>query len=336
MTDPSVLYDRLREETDTVLIGNEDVLRHITIAMLTRGHVLLEGVPGVAKTTIATLVANATDLQHSRVQMTPDLLPADITGTTVYHQRNGEFELQKGPVFTNLVIADEINRAPPKTQSALLEAMQEEQVSIEGSTLELPTPFTVVATMNPLEMEGTFRLPEAQRDRFQMKLVTDIPDSEEERAILDRFDADPELDADAISQVISRDELLRARTVVPETHIEDSVKEYILSIVDATRDHRNVVHGASPRATIALQNTAKAAARLDGREYVIPDDVKEMALPVLRHRLILNSDAELSQIGPDAVLEEILQSITPPGADADHGAGPEPAVGDGGTTGEFE
>ncbi len=154
MTDPSVLYDRLKEETETVLIGNEEVLRHITVAMLTRGHVLLEGVPGVAKTTIATLVANATDLQHSRVQMTPDLLPADITGTTVYHQRNGEFELQKGPVFTNLVIADEINRAPPKTQSALLEAMQEGQVSIEGSTLELPTPFTVVATMNLLRWKG--------------------------------------------------------------------------------------------------------------------------------------------------------------------------------------
>jgi len=336
MTDPSVLYDRLREEADTVLIGNEEILRHITVAMLTRGHVLLEGVPGVAKTTIATLVANATDLQHNRVQMTPDLLPADITGTTVYHQQNGEFELQKGPVFTNLIIADEINRAPPKTQSALLEAMQEGQVSIEGSTLELPTPFTVVATMNPLEMEGTFKLPEAQRDRFQMKLVTEIPDSEDERAILDRFDANPTLDADSISQVISRDELLDARTVVPETHIEDSVKEYILSIVGATRDHRNVTHGASPRATIALQNTAKAVARLNGREYVIPDDVKEMALPVLRHRLIMNSDAELSQITSEAVIEEILQSITPPGSDTDHSGGVEPAVGDGGTKPEFE
>ncbi|MDS0221645.1 MoxR family ATPase [Haloarcula sp. S1AR25-5A] len=336
MTDPSVLYDRLKQETDTVLIGNEEILRHITVAMLTRGHVLLEGVPGVAKTTIATLVANATDLQHSRVQMTPDLLPADITGTTVYHQRNGEFELQKGPVFTNLVIADEINRAPPKTQSALLEAMQEGQVSIEGSTLKLPTPFTVVATMNPLEMEGTFKLPEAQRDRFQMKLVTEIPDADEERAILDRFDSNPTLDADAISQVISRDELLRARNEIPETHIEDSVKEYILSIIAATRDHRNVVHGASPRAAIALQNTSKAVARLNGREYVIPDDVKEMALPVLRHRLILNSDAELSQINSEAVIEEILQSITPPGSDTDHSASVEPAVGDGGTTGEFE
>ncbi|MDT3435456.1 MoxR family ATPase [Haloarcula sp. 1CSR25-25] len=336
MTDPSVLYDRLKEEADTVLIGNEEVLRHITIAILTRGHVLLEGVPGVAKTTIATLVANATNLEHSRIQMTPDLLPADITGTTVYHQQNGEFELQKGPVFTNLVVADEINRAPPKTQSALLEAMQEGQVSIEGSTLELPTPFTVVATMNPLEMEGTFKLPEAQRDRFQMKLVAEIPDTNEERAILDRFDANPTLDADAISQVLSRDELLNARTVIPETHIEDSVKEYILSIVDATRDHRNVTHGASPRATIALQNTAKAAARLNGREYVIPDDVKEMALPVLRHRLIMNSDAELSQISSEAVIEEILQSITPPGSDTDHSAGVEPAVGDGGTKREFE
>ncbi len=185
-------------------------------------------------------------------------------------------------------------------------------------------------------MEGTFKLPEAQRDRFQMKLVTEIPNSEEERAILDRFDANPTLDADSISQVISRSELLDARSVIPETHIEDSIKEYILAIVGATRDHRNVVHGASPRATIALQNTAKAVARLNGREYVIPDDVKEMALPVLRHRLIMNSDAELSQISAETVIEEILQSITPPGSDTDHSTGVETAVGDGGTKREFE
>ncbi|WP_423998636.1 AAA family ATPase [Haloarcula salina] len=332
MTDPSALYDRLEAEAGTVLIGNEEVLRHITVAMLTRGHVLLEGVPGVAKTTIATLVANATDLNYSRIQMTPDLLPADITGTTVYHQQSGEFELQKGPVFTNLVIADEINRAPPKTQSALLEAMQERQVSIEGSTLSLPTPFTVVATMNPLEMEGTFELPEAQRDRFQMKLVSEIPDEDEERAILDRFDADPTLDSGDISQVVTRNELLQARSVVPETYIDDSIKEYILSIVRGSRDHRNVAHGASPRATLALQNTAKALARIEGRDYVIPDDVKGVAVPVLRHRLILNSDAELSRIDTAAVIDEILSSITPPGTGSDRRPpGAEAAVGDGGS-----
>lgn len=331
MTNPSDLYSRLKEETGTVLIGNEETLRHITVAILTRGHVLLEGVPGVAKTTIATLVANATDLDHSRVQMTPDMLPADITGTTVYHQREGEFELQKGPVFTNLVIADEINRAPPKTQSALLEAMQEGRVSIEGSTLELPSPFIVVATMNPIEMEGTFELPEAQRDRFQMKLVTEIPDSGDERAILDRFDANPTLDASEVSPVFSRDELLSAREVIPETHIEDSVKDYILSIVQASREHRNVIHGGSPRATIALQNTAKAMARLEGRSYVIPDDIKKMAVPVLRHRLILSSDAELSQVSAETVIEEILQSLTPPGTESDLSASPETVVGDGGS-----
>jgi len=332
MTSPSALYDRLQSEASTVLIGNEEVLRHITVAMLTRGHVLLEGVPGVAKTTIATLVANATDLSYSRIQMTPDLLPADITGTTVYHQQSGEFELQKGPVFTNLVIADEINRAPPKTQSALLEAMQERQVSIEGSTLSLPTPFTVVATMNPLEMEGTFELPEAQRDRFQMKLVSELPDEDEERAILDRFDADPTLDSSDISQVVTRNELLQARSAVPETYIDDSIKEYILSVVRKSREHRNVAHGASPRATLALQNAAKALARIESRDYVIPDDVKGVAVPVLRHRLILNSDAELSQIGTSAVVDEILSSVTPPGTSSDRRpGGAETAVGDGGS-----
>lgn len=329
MTDPADLYESLQTEVGTVLVGNEDTLKHLTIALLTDGHVLLEGVPGVAKTTIATLFSKASGLGHSRIQMTPDLLPADITGTTVYRESTGEFETQKGPIFVNLVIADEINRAPPKTQSALLEAMQERQVSIEGSTLQLPDPFIVVATMNPIEMEGTFALPEAQRDRFQMKLLTEIPDNEEERAILDRFDQSPDLGADNISQTISKSEIQEARQAVIETHIADRVKDYIVNLVTATREHPDVGHGASPRAAIALQNTAKGHAQIAGRDYVIPDDIKSMVEPVLRHRLILNTDAEISDVEPVDIIDDVCQQVSTPSTQAET-TETSPAVSDGG------
>ncbi len=312
MTDPSALYEQIRSEMSSVLIGNEDVLECITISLLTRGHVLLEGVPGTAKTTMANLFAEVSGLNYSRIQMTPDILPADITGTRVYRENTGEFELQRGPVFANVVVADEINRATAKTQSALLEAMQEDTVTIEGETLDLPIPFLVIATQNPIEMEGTFELPEAQRDRFQFKLTVDIPDREEESELLSRFDRDPTLDSSSVEQVVSTEEIITARETVDDVYVDEQVREYIIDLVAESRAHPDVEHGGSPRASLALLNAAKARAAIHGREYVIPDDVKAVAAPVLVHRLVLNADAELSDVSPETIVKEIVGDIEPP------------------------
>ena len=320
--DPRAIYDAVREEAGRVLVGNESAIEHLTIALLTRGHVLLEGVPGVAKTTIANLFARASGLGYRRIQMTPDILPADITGTQIYRQNTGEFELQRGPIFTNLVVADEINRATPKTQSALLEAMQERHVTIEGETLALPEPFMVVATQNPIEMEGVFELPEAQRDRFQFKLTIDLPTRVDEREILDRFDADPDLEPQIVEQVVDVANLLAARAAVLDVHVAPAVKEYVLDVVEATRTHPDVTHGGSPRATLAFLDGAKARAAIHGRRYVIPDDVKTLAVSVLVHRLVLSTDAELGDVSASSIVQELVQSIEPPGVDVTPGVDP--------------
>jgi len=330
MTEPSALYEAVEAEVGTVLIGKEAVVEQLTISLLTRGHILLEGVPGVAKTTVANLFARATGLEYNRIQMTPDILPADITGTYIYREQTGEFELRKGPIFANLVVADEINRATPKTQSALLEAMQERTVTVEGETLELREPFMVIATQNPIEMEGTFELPEAQRDRFQLKLTVDVPSRDEEGELLDRFNDDPELSPDATEQVVSTEELLAARDIVEDVYVDATIREYILDLVEATRDSPDLEYGASPRATIAFLNTAKARAAIQGREYVIPDDVKSLAKPILTHRLVLSTDAELSDLSASDVVATVLETIEPPGRDLVEEAA-QPAIGDGGT-----
>lgn len=317
MTSPAAIHDQIVDEVDTVLLGNEEIIEGVTISLLTQGHVLLEGVPGVAKTTIANLFARAAGIESTRIQMTPDLLPADITGTHIYREPTGEFELQKGPIFSNLVIADEINRATPKTQSALLEAMEEQNVTIEGDTLPLPTPFMVVATQNPIEMEGTYQLPEAQRDRFQLKLTVNLPDEETELALIDRFDSQPDLNPSQISQAITPENLTTARTAVAQTYIAEEAKHYLRDVIAATRTHNAIDHGGSPRATIALLKTSKARAAIHGRDYVIPDDIKQLAMPVLRHRLVLSSESELSDQTPDSIIDEILNSVTPPGSDSD-------------------
>lgn len=312
MTDPADLHETIQAEASSVLIGNEEILEGITISALTGGHILLEGVPGVAKTTIANLFARTSGLEYNRIQMTPDILPADITGTHIYREQTGEFQLQRGPVFANLVVADEINRATPKTQSALLEAMQEKTVTIEGETLSLPNPFMVIATQNPIEMEGTFDLPEAQRDRFQLKLTVDLPNRENERELLDRFNDRPDLGPSTVEQVISPAALAEARDVVADVHVADPVREYILDIIAATRESADLEYGASPRGTLAFLNTAKARAAIHDREYVIPDDVKALALPILRHRVVLSTEAELGGESVDEVVEALVESVATP------------------------
>ena len=314
MTSPADIFDLLQAEAKTVLIGNEDILEHILIATVTKGHVLLEGPPGVAKTTIARLYASLTDLEYSRIQLMPDLLPSDVTGTQIYREETGEFEFQKGPVFANVVLADEINRATPKTQSALLEAMQERMVTVASQTSPLPTPFVLIATQNPIETEGTYKLPIAQRDRFQFKLEIGLPDRDEERELFDRFDKDPGMEPELVDPVISSDTIAEARTAVNQVYVDEKIREYILDIVEATRGHPQIEHGVSPRATLAFLNGGKAKAALRGRDYVIPDDVKSLAKPVLAHRLVLTSDAEFSGRTPRDVVEDLVDDVETPGS----------------------
>ncbi|WP_318570787.1 MoxR family ATPase [Salinigranum marinum] len=315
MTAASELYDRLVDEIGVVLVGREEVVRGLTIGLLTRRHVLLEGVPGVAKTTLASLFARASGLDHRRIQMTPDVLPADITGTKVYRQGTGTFEVTKGPVFANVVVTDEINRATPKTQSALLEAMEEGTVTIEGETFALPQPFVVVATQNPIEIEGTFELPKAQRDRFMLKYVLDLPTAEEELRMLDRFDADPELDASDVEQVVTPAAIDRARAEVQAVYVDAKVKRYILDLVTETRRHSDVAYGVSPRGSLSLLHGSKALAAIEGRDYVVPDDVKALAPAVLSHRLGLTPDALLGDASERDVVAEITERVAPPSVD---------------------
>jgi MoxR-like ATPase len=315
-TTPRDVYTTIREAVESVLIGNTPIVRGLTIALLTRGHVLIEGIPGVGKTTGARLFARATGLDYGRIQMTPDVLPADITGTQVYRENTGEFELQRGPVFANVVVADEINRATPKTQSALLEAMQERTVTIGGETLSLPDPFLVIATQNPIEYEGTFSLPEAQRDRFQFKLLATIPDRDDESELLDRFDAQPDLNPDDISQAVTREQLRTASEIVGDIYVAPAIKEYILDLIAGTRTADELAHGASPRAGLDLLKAAKGQAALEGRSYVLPDDIKSLGLMTLGHRVVLGTDAELSDRSARDIIQSVIEETSVPSADA--------------------
>ncbi|THE64446.1 MoxR family ATPase [Salinadaptatus halalkaliphilus] len=314
---PRELYNRLSAEIGRGLVGNETVLERLTIAVLTGGNVLIEGKPGVAKTTMAKLFGGAIGFSYSRIQMTPDMLPADITGTHVYREDTGEFELHRGPIFANLVLADEINRTTPKTQSALLEAMQERQVTIEGETLPLPDPFVLVATQNPIEVEGIFELPIAQRDRLQLKLTIDAPSRTAERELLERINENPDLADPSVSQVASTEDVLEARKAVWDVYLADEIIEYVLDIVEATETHPDVRYGASPRASIAFLNASKAAAALAGRDYVVPDDVKALAKSVLTHRLVLSPGADLGGVTPEDVVDEIVNATDPVGVNTD-------------------
>lgn len=315
MSSPEAVYEAIREETSEIIVGNDEILEGLTIGLLTDGHLLLEGVPGVAKTTIANTFARASGLSYSRIQMTPDMVPADVVGTNVYRQATGEFQLRKGPVFSNLAVADEINRATPKTQSALLEAMEESTVTIDGETLQLPRPFMVIATQNPIEMEGVFELPEAQRDRFQLKYTVPLPERTDEQEILDRFDSSPSLDVSTVEQVVDLDEIQAASDTVDDVFVADAVKEYILDLVTATRTSPALRHGGSPRATLAFLAAGKARAAIRGRSYVIPDDIKALAVPVLVHRVIRTTDAELADRSATAIVEDIIDGVASPSAE---------------------
>lgn len=303
----------LRDEITKVVVGQDAVISGLVIALLCRGHVLLEGVPGVAKTLLVRALAAALQLDFKRVQFTPDLMPGDITGSLVYDARTTAFEFRAGPVFTNLMLADEINRTPPKTQAALLEAMEERQVSVDGDPRALPDPFIVAATQNPIEYEGTYQLPEAQLDRFLLKLNVPVPSREAEIAILAQhargFDA---RDLSAITPVAGPAELAAGREAARRVRIADEVLAYIVDLVGATRGSPALQLGISPRGATALLATARAWAWLSGRGYVTPDDVKAMARPTLRHRVALRPEAELEGVTSDTVFAGILASVPVP------------------------
>jgi MoxR-like ATPase len=305
----------LRGEVAKAVVGQDSVVTGLVIALLCRGHVLLEGVPGVAKTLLIRTLAQAMKLDFKRVQFTPDLMPGDVTGSLVYDNRTSEFEFREGPVFTNLLLADEINRTPPKTQAALLESMEERQVSVEGAPRALPDPFVVCATQNPIEYEGTYPLPEAQLDRFLVKLNVPVPSRDDEIAVLQRHASgfDPrDLGAAGVSAVAGAENLAEGRDAVRQVHVDPKVSAYIVDLCRATRQSPSLQLGVSPRGATALLATARAWAWLSGREYVRPDDVKALARPTLRHRVQLRPEAELEGATADGVLEGVLSTVPAP------------------------
>jgi MoxR-like ATPase len=313
--DPRQAVLALRDEVGKVVVGQEGVLSGLVAALLLRGHVLLEGVPGVAKTLLVKAIAAALDLEFKRVQFTPDLMPSDVIGQIILDQQSGRFRFREGPVFTNLLLADEINRTPPKTQAALLESMEERQVSIDGDTHPLPDPFVVIATQNPVEYEGTYPLPEAQLDRFLFKLNVPYPSAEQEQAILTRHDAglDPhDVAAAGVHAVASAADLRAGREQVSAIRVEPAVIAYIVALARATRDSPAVTLGVSPRGATMLLHGAKAWAWLAGKNFVTPDEVKAVARPALRHRIQVRPELELEGTTADVVIDSVLASVPTP------------------------
>lgn len=304
------LATEIRESVQRVIVGKSETIDIAVLALLCRGHVLLEDVPGTGKTTLAKALAASLDCQFGRIQFTPDLVPGDVLGVNFYNAAKGEFEFRKGPIFSQILLADEINRATPRTQSALLEAMQERQASIDGITSPVPEPFMVMATLNPVEMEGTFPLPEAQLDRFMVRASLGYPERDEETSMLDRFRAGE--DPDAIKPTATADELIAARKAVDSVTVNDTVRDYLLDIIETTRSSSSLRLGASPRASLALQHAAQGRAAMNGRAYVLPDDVKHLAVPVLAHRLLAETTTQLRGQATVQIVSEIVEATPVP------------------------
>lgn len=308
--DFSKKVNRIRQNAATVMVGREKTLELILTALLAGGHVLLEDVPGVGKTMMAKTIAKCLDLKFGRIQFTPDLMPSDVLGVNVYNQKEAEFEFRPGPIMTNILLADEINRATPKTQSSLLEAMEEKQFTVEGVTRVLEMPFMVIATQNPIEMEGTFPLPEAQMDRFLMRIDMGYPSLEEEREIIHRFGEKNPLHE--IEPAVGREDILEMQNHINGIYMDRAVEDYLLNIVRETRAHVSMRLGASPRASLYLYRSARALAAVRGRTYVIPDDIKDLTVPVLSHRIVLTSRNLLEDVRPEQVILDILNKVPVP------------------------
>jgi MoxR-like ATPase len=302
---------RIIDNIERVIIGKDDAVRLTLIAVLCRGHMLIEDVPGVGKTVLTKAVARSIGCTFRRIQFTPDLLPNDVIGVSVYNQKNGEFEFHPGPIMTQFLLADEINRATPKTQSALLEAMEESQITVDGITHHLPQPFMVMATQNPIEYEGTFPLPEAQLDRFMLNVSLGYPDPADEVQILDSQQVRHPIET--LGQILSADDLIRLQLLVREVSVSQEIRQYIVALVNATRQHQNVYLGVSPRGSLALFRTGQARALLEGRDYVIPDDIKRLLVPTLSHRLIVSPAARVRGVSAAAIIEEITTLVPVPG-----------------------
>ena len=310
--DSKTLANELIENVGKVIIGKSDVVELVLVALFSNGHVLIEDVPGVGKTMLVRSVATSTGCDYRRMQFTPDLLPSDVTGASVFNQKTGNFEFRPGPIMAQIVLADEINRATPKTQSALLEAMGEQQVTVEGTTRHLPSPFMVLATQNPIEYEGTFPLPEAQLDRFFMRISLGYPDSAQEVAIMDdREHVDP---INELAAVCTPDDIVKLQKEADDIYIDTLVKQYIVDIADATRQHPEAALGVSPRASINLMKGGKAFAMLKERDYVVPDDIKTLATPMLAHRVLLTPSARMREVTQETVIADALSQVPVPGA----------------------
>jgi MoxR-like ATPase len=303
----------IRSEIKKVIVGQDEMVKLIIAALLADGHVLIEGVPGVAKTLTAKLVARSLDTGFSRVQFTPDLMPSDVLGTPVFNPREATFEFKKGPVFSNIVLVDEINRAPAKTQSALLEIMEERQASVDGKTYPMAAPFMVLATQNPVEQEGTYRLPEAQLDRFLFKIVVPYPSESEELAILTKFHQMGNVQInDIVKPVLNAQQINELKQQIKGILMEEKLLQFIAKLIHQTRNHKSIYLGASPRASLSIMNASKAIAAMQGRDFVTPDDIREVVIPVLRHRIILAPDKEMEGITEDEVIRQIIQGMDVP------------------------
>ena len=314
MQDVQAIAEKINDNVEKVIVGKHPAVQLTTIALLCEGHVLIEDVPGTGKTMLAKSVSKSLGCKFRRIQFTPDMLPSDVTGVSVFNQKTREFEFRPGPVMAQIVLTDEINRATPKTQSALLEAMEERQITVDGVTYPMEQPFLVLATQNPIEYEGTFPLPEAQLDRFMMRISLGYPSSDDEITMLDSQQHSHPVTR--IDQVVSDEELIQAQQHIKDVYINDLVKEYIVKLVNASRKHPDVYLGSSPRGSIALYKTGQAHAAIQGRDYVIPDDIKALAMVTLAHRLIISPSARIKNVDPRAVVQEILDSTPVPGARA--------------------